>query len=474
MHMQQPTWRRPVALVASLALTLAPAQPVLASGFQLVEQNASGLGNAYAGQAAAVKDASAIYFNPAALTRIPGKQLVVAVNTIGIDTKFTDGGSTRPSLGALTFPVPTGGDGGQAGAWVPVPNGYLSYQAGKTVWLGLGFNAPFGLKTDWDSDWRGRFHGVKSEVRTYNLNPTLAVKVSDQFSLGFGASYQKLRATLTQNVPYGGIAVAVASQFGGAATAGILAQLGGPSGLAREGLVSIEGDDWTWGYNLGANLQLGERGRLGVSYRSRIKHEIAGAAEFGNAPTFATAGPLGALGSALNARFVGLPVTAKVELPDTLSIAAAYEGEKVELLGDWTRTGWSTIQALDIVSEGGTPLTSVPLNFEDTWRVGLGGNVKLNDDFKLRLGVAYDKAPVQDRFRTPRLPDNDRTWIAAGFEYKLSEKSALDLGAARLFIKDASSSLPNQDSPTASPKGALVGSYSASVNIVSLQFRQSF
>jgi long-chain fatty acid transport protein len=463
-----------LALAFALACASYPTQ-LLASGFQLVEQNGSGLGNAFAGQAASAKDASTIFFNPANLTRLSGKQIVLGVNPIGIKTEFTDSGSTRPLLGTVPIPVPLGTTGGNAGGWIPVPNGYFSWQVSKTVWAGVGVGAPFGLKTDWDADWMGRFKAIKSEVRTVNINPTLAVKVSDSFSLGAGANYQRLKATLSQGVAFGGIsygkAVQAAGPVGGAF---VLRALGGPAGLAMEGTSTVDGDTWSWGWNVGAALNVGKEGHIGASYRSKIKHDIEGGATFVGAPTFDLPGPLAPLGAGLNAAFASGPVKAHIELPETVSVAASYEGEKAEVMADYTWTGWTSIQALTVVRTDGNPLSSVPLNFKDTWRVGLGFNYKMTDAWLLRLGTAYDKTPVQDQYRTPRLPDEDRTWAALGFQYKVGKNGALDLGYAHLFVKNATSNLPNQDSPSAPPSGNLVGDYKTSVNIVSLQFRQSF
>jgi long-chain fatty acid transport protein len=112
---------RLLALVLTFGVAALPT-PVLASGFQLIEQNASGLGNAYAGQAAGVKNASAIYFNPAALTRVKGWNLVASVEPIGVSAEFTNVASTVPSAGGAPFPVPLGSEGGNAGKWIPVPN----------------------------------------------------------------------------------------------------------------------------------------------------------------------------------------------------------------------------------------------------------------------------------------------------------------------------------------------------------------
>lgn len=467
----------PSAVVLALASCLVPGT-VLASGFQLNEQNGSGLGNAYAGLAAGVRDASAIFFNPAALTGIEGGQLVLSVEGIGPSNSFTDTGSSPPFLPTsppFPLPISLGGDGGEAGSWTPVPNGYFSWQAGSSWWIGLGVGVPFGLTTEWDASWLGRFHAVKSSIKTVNINPTVAVKLGEVLSVGAGVNYQRLSAELTQNLAYGGTAFGAAGQVGGpAAAAGILAQLGGPAGLALEGPVAIKGDSWAWGWNAGVLLRLGDHGRLGASYRSKVKHDLEGDVTFTGAPTFSEQGPLGPIGAGLNAQFADGPVTATVELPDTVSLAAAFTGEKVDVLADWTWTGWSSIPSLDVFRTGGSELSGVPLQFEDSWRAAFGLGFQLSEPFKLRLGTAYDRTPVQDRYRTPRLPDQDRVWATAGFEMKVGEKGAIDLGYAHIFIKDGSSDLPNQSSATDAPSGTIVGTYQANVNIVAFQYRVSF
>ncbi len=247
-----------------------------------------------------------------------------------------------------------------------------------------------------------------------------------------------------------------------------------PQGRSLEGAGLISGDSKAWGWNAGALLKLGEQAHLGVSYRSKITHDITGDVTFEGAPTFSLPGALAPIGDGLNAKFANGPVKTTITLPETWSVAAAWENDKVEVLADWTWTGWSTVAALDIVREDDSALSSVPLQFQDTWRVGLGLNYRLNDAWTLRLGTAYDKAPVQDEFRTPRLPDNNRIWAAGGFEWKLSEKARVDVGYAHIFIKGGTSNLPNQETSTSTPVGALVGDYTAKTDILGAQLTLSF
>jgi long-chain fatty acid transport protein len=471
---------RLLALILTFGVAALPV-PVFASGFQLIEQNASGLGNAFAGQAAGVKNASAIHFNPAALTRVKGWNFVASVDPIGLSTKFSDTGSTVPSAGAFQFPVPLGNEGGDAGKWIPVPNGYLSGQVTERIWLGVGVNIPFGLETNWDPAWMGRFHATKSKVQALTVSPAIAVQVSDTLSIGGGASWQQLKADFNSGVAFGGLAFAGTAQavaayppaVQAAALAAVTAQLG-PSGRSLEGSGLISGDSKAWGWNAGALLKLGQQAHVGVSYRSKITHDVTGDVTFDGAPTFSLPGALAPIGAGLNAKFASGPVKTTITLPDTWSVAAAWENEKVEVLADWTWTGWTTVQSLDIVREDNSALSSVPLKFEDTWRVGLGLNYRLDDKWTLRLGTAYDKAPVQDEFRTPRLPDANRVWAAGGVEWKISQKARVDVGYAHIFIDEGSSNLPNQDTPTSTPVGALVGTYTSKTNILGAQITLQF
>jgi long-chain fatty acid transport protein len=473
---------RLLALVLTFGVAVAPTH-VFASGFQLFEQNASGLGNAFAGQAAGVKDASAIHFNPAALTRVKGWNIVASVDPVGLSNTFSDSGSTVPSAGPYVFNVPLGNNGGDAGKWIPVPTGYVSGQVTERIWLGVGVNVPFGLETDWDAAWMGRFHATKSKVRAITVTPAIALQLSDTLSVGGGANWQDFTADFNQGVAYGGLSFAGTAQalaglplppaVKAAALAAVTAQLGS-EGTALEGAGLIHGTSKAWGWNAGALLKLGAQGHLGVAYHSKVTHDITGDVTFQGAPTFALPGALAPIGDALNANFANGPVKTTITLPETWSVAAAVEHGKVEVLADWTWTGWSTLQSLDINRADDSSLSSVPLNFKDTWRIGLGLNYQMNDTWKLRLGTAYDKSPVQDQYRTPRLPDSDRVWAAGGFQWTLSPKARVDVSYAHIFIDKGTSSLLNQETATSTPVGDLVGTYSSKSDILGAQLTLSF
>jgi long-chain fatty acid transport protein len=335
----------------------------------------------------------------------------------------------------------------------------------------------------------GRFHATKSKVQALNVNPSVAFQVNDAVSLGAGINYQHLTADLNSTVPYGGLAYAGAGQaiaasglpaaVQGALMAGVLGQLGGPGGLTIEGPALVSGNSNAWGWNAGVLLKAGEQVHLGASYRSKVTHDVTGTVDFTGAPALLETGATGAIGTAINARFASGPVFTQIQMPDTFSVAGSWEQDKVELLADWTYTGWSSISSLDIIREGGAAeacstqatacVSSVPLTFQNTWRACLGANIKMNGNWTLRLGTAYDKSPVQNQYRTPRLPDNDRVWAAAGFQWRLTDRAHFDAGYAHLFIDNASSNLA--DKPTA---GTLVGEYNAKVDIVGAQLTLKF
>jgi long-chain fatty acid transport protein len=381
-----------------------------AAGFALVEQNVSGLGNAYAGQAASAQDASTIFFNPAGMTLLPDRQLVVAGHLIKPSAEFT--GTVSPAIG--------GGDGGDAGDWAFVPNAYFAYRVSPDIHLGVGLTAPFGLKTEYDADWIGRYQAIKSEVKTINLNPSIAYKVSETLSLGAGLNIQWIEAELTNRIPV----------------------YGGP-------LVTIKGDDYGWGYNLGALWQVTPATRIGLSYRSEVDYTLEGKSS--------TSGPV--------VGFLDGPITAEVTLPDSASLSVFHKlSPQWDLLADVTWTGWSDFDDLPIE---GTINKTTPENWKDILRYSLGVTWHMSDKLSWRGGVAYDEAPVSDIDRTPRIPDGARTWVAVGGQYRLSQQSLIDFGYAHLFVNDPG--LQSDDNGT-----TLNGVYDSRVDILSAQLTLNF
>ncbi|HET7774768.1 MAG TPA: outer membrane protein transport protein [Azospira sp.] len=384
-----------------------------AAGFQLMEQSASGLGNAFAGSAAVAENASTIYYNPAGMTQLQGRNASIGANFIDLSAKYTN----KPR-GATSLPAQAV-DGGDDGL---VPNGYLSYQLNDKWWLGIGIGAPFGMRTNYQRGWTGSVTAMDTDIKSMNINPSVAYKVNDAFSVGFGLDYMKFKATYSQN-------------------AGAL------------GVLTVKGDDTAWGWNAGALWNLSERTRLGLSYRSEIKQNLTG--------NYTTSTPFN--GAA------GLNLT----LPETWILSAYHKlNDRVELLADVSQTGWSSVPEILIKVPTLTPVggqVKKPYHWGDTLRVALGANYAVNDAFKLRFGVAFDEGVVSDQYRTARLPDQKRTWLTVGAQYKTSKDSAIDVGYAYIASKTASVHDPVAGTPL-----YLDGEFKSKVQVLGAQYSFSF
>lgn len=386
-----------------------------ASGFQLFEQNASGLGNAYAGSAAVADNASTIFFNPAGMTKLQAQEISVGAAAVKPGIKFTNTGSVTPAA----YGPNQGAESGDAGGWNLIPNAYVSSMLTKNLYLGLGVSAPFGLATQYDSNWWGRYQSIKFSVETLNVNPSLAYRVNDMISLGVGANMQHMKAVyISQAAP------------------GVQA--------------TLNAEDFAAGWNAGVLLQLAPTTRLGLSYRSAIKHSLNG--------TLSSPVPL----PALNA-----PVMTDIELPDMAIVSFTQGFGRLELLGDVSWTHWSTVDVVNIKYATGTLLKAINFEFKDTWRAALGANYKASEAWKIRFGVAFDQTPVPDaEHRSVSLPDSDRIGVATGVQWKPTQNSALDLGAEYLFMKASDINNPSA--------GLVKGDYSNNALILGTQFSMSF
>lgn len=395
------------ALIVSVWL----ANPAQGAGFALIEQNASGLGNAYAGQAAVAEDASTIFFNPAGLTYVEGRQVVAAGHLIMPSAEFSDAGST----------LAIRGDGGDAGVTAFVPNFYYAMDVTPDLKFGLGVNAPFGLTTEYDDTWAGQVQAIKSDLKTVNVNPALGWRVNDRLSLGFGLNWQYIEAELTQ----------------------------GTGAAVNPPEARMEGDDASWGWNIGVLWDIDGFNRLGIAYRAAIDHSLEGKLKT----------PLGAT-----------PVYADVEMPASASLSYWRRLSPAwELLADLTWTEWSSFEKLDVVRKADDAVLShIPEMWENAWRYSLGLTYRPSRAWTWRSGLAYDETPVPDAaHRTARIPDADRLWVALGGQYRFSPKAAVDFGYAQLFVKDAHIVHVNNGT-------LLRGNYDSRIDILGAQYTHNF
>ncbi len=440
-------------LFASLmTVTLGQAQ---AAGFALIEQSASGLGNAYAGAGASAQDASTIFFNPAGLMYLTGDQFVVAGHYLDPTAEFS--GSATNALGA---PI-TGGNGGDAGATGLVPNLYYNHQLPNGFVFGLGINAPFGLKTEYDANWVGRYHAIESDLKTVNINPTIAYKAAPNLSVGVGINIQYIEATLSQAINQTSSCVGVVlSQNPGMSASTALTVCGGLGVSTADASGEVKGDDWSYGYNFGLMYDITPGTRVGFAYRSKIKQELEGHADFTNADPFFTG----------NGLFVHTDITADVTLPESASLSLYHDiNSEWAILADATWTHWNRFQELRVDYDSNQPDSVTVEDWNNSMRYSLGANYRYNNTWLLRAGVAFDEEPIPDaQHRTPRVPGNDRTWLAIGANYAYTPAISFDVGYAHLFVEDSSID------DTSTTAGNITGSYDNSVDILSAQMNWSF
>ncbi len=411
-----------------------------AGGFALTEQGASGIGNAFAGASALGEDASTVFFNPAGMSRLKNFEVSLGGSLIKLDTKFT-GSATNPA--AMGGGVATGGNGGQAGGTAAIPHLYLVAPVGERIRVGLGVSVPFGLKTEYDADWVGRYQGIRSELRTINVNPTISWALSDGLAVAVGVNYQTIDTELTNAVVLG------------AGTAGT---------------TKLKADDSAWGWNAGVMWQAAPATRLGFSYRSGVKYGLSG--------DITTTNAAGAVVGAASGS-----ARADIELPSIWSVGLVQGlTPDLDLLAEATHTRWSVIDQIVVTDAASGGVRDIlALDFDNAWRFSVGANYRLSDALMLRAGVAYDQSPVKNaQTRTVRLPDADRTWLALGLRFKVCERGVLDVGYAHLFVRDADIDftrgqlVPGTTNVNPATATTLTGGYATSVDVLSVQYNQRF
>ncbi|RKZ88632.1 MAG: transporter [Gammaproteobacteria bacterium] len=418
------------------------------AGFAVMEQSVTGLGRAFAGSAAVAEDASTIFFNPAGLTYLSHSQMAAGLNLISPQSDFNDEGSKTG------FGAPLTGREGDAGNLAAVPNFYYAHRINDNTVAGIGVNAPFGLVTEYSDNWKGRYHAIKSDLLTININPSIAFKPSDKLSLGFGVNLQYIDLELTQAVDFGTIC------------AGVPAACAAPQ--ANDGKAKLTADDWSWGYNLGLIFQATEATRLALAYRSKISHHLTGDGKFTT--------PTNAQGVASFLNFTDASISGDVDLPESASLAVHHQvNEQWAVMADASWTRWDRFEELAISSPDPTnPLNSTKEeNWDNSMRYGLGLTYAYNDKWTFRSGVAFDETPISDEYRTARIPGEDRTWVALGASYNYSETITIDAGYTHIFVSDPEIN-ETLDAPSPALAHNLVGDYDASVDILGVQLRWTF
>lgn len=406
------------------------ASQAYAAGFQLSEQSSIQMGRAMAGAGVMGDDLSAVHYNPAGMTLLEGTRIQATGTWVAVNAEYKgDNGSTE--------------NGRKKGQLIPA--GYITHQLNDQVWLGLALTVPYGMGTDFARDWEGADRGNKSTILTFDMNPNIAWKVNEKFSVGAGLSLQYAKAKL-----------------------GMGKSIAGMSGNA-----TVEGDSWAWGWNVGMMYRPVETVRLGLAYRSHIAHNAEGHTTIETDAISALHMPAMSMVSDMKVR---------IKTPDTITFSAAWDATQDLTLSATARwSKWSNFDTLSIENSGfsGAPgmdqivsgyAKNVPVenHWDDTWFFSLGADYRLNDQWTVRGGVAYDQGPVENQYRMAVIPDTDRIWVAGGASYKFNKNLTFDFGATYI------TGVGDTDLYD-SPKGKRIGEFkSLDSYIVSAQMQYRF
>ncbi|EEY43665.1 long-chain fatty acid transport protein [Vibrio mimicus VM223] len=399
-----------------------------AAGFQLAEYSATGLGRAYAGEAAMADNASAQWRNPAMLTYLNGTQ--VSAGAIYVNPNVdVDGTVKHQQLGQ------TAASSKDFAHDAVIPNFYLSHQLNEQVVLGFALGTNYGMETDLGTEFAASHFGNQASVISKEANLNIAYQILPQLSIGGGVRY-----------------VMGEGHFGATAPAKNALKL--PQGTT---LKYMEGEDNSWGWQVGTAWQINEDHRLGFAYKSEVMMDFEGHAE----------------GITYGAYKPGMM---SIALPATAELASFHQlNEQWAIHASLNWTDWSSFKELTAVFPEKSDLIKSE-NWEDNYRFAIGTTYQYDAKLALRAGVAYDTSAVDDKNRTATIPETDRTWVSLGASYVATPQLTLDAGFTYIFAKDATISEPRDDSdkPSAFIGGAFDANVTGNVWLIGVQVNYRF
>jgi long-chain fatty acid transport protein len=417
---------------------------VSGAGFALHENSVRSMGTAYAGAGAnAGEEAATIFWNPAGMSRVEGSQFQIGGTYVGTTLEFENDGSSQSLLTSHgTVKTPGMGQTDDGGTDGFIPNLYAVTELNDRFKLGLGVFAPFGLSTEYDSGWIGRYHAVDSSIETICINPALSYRTTDRLTIGAGVSANYINAELTQ-------AVFVLDPTTGRQLA--------------DGYAKIDGDSWAYGLNAGILYSFGDESRIGLAYRSNAGHTLDGNR---------TLSGVGAMSGRVGSR-------TDLILPESIVASGVkYLNDQWSIMGDVLWTRWSHLEALRIRFDDSTADSVTLYDWNDSWRFAFGAEYRKNAQWTFRGGVALDQSPIPNaQRRNPRLPGSDRRWITFGATYRPSEKVRVDFAYA--YVKLDAASIDNTiDLTSGALPGAftdtLIGSYDSDSHLAGIEISLAF
>ncbi len=370
------------ALLISVLVTV----QAFAGGLYLGEFATPSMGVASAGAEAVCMDASTSFHNPAGMTRLKGNEFMLSNGLLKGIIEFGPDSSTTTS----------GGDGGDAGGYAPLLSAFYARSLSEDWKFGISLASISAAALDYGDSWAGRYQCQDVTIMTLTLNPTIAYRVNDWLSVGGGVAVMYADLDLNIAVP-------------------------NPNPSGPDGQAALDGDDVAFGANLAAMFELSERTRIGVTYWSKIEPEFSGDLEL--------KGPL-----------VGVSFGSDTDLtyPQFIRGGVYHElNDKWALLGTVAWEDWSELENLLISTNAFAD--EIPRNWDDTWHFAVGAHYRIDDEWLLQGGIAYDTNPVDAKDRTADMAVDEQVRVALGVQKKSDEKKTygfaleyIDFGEAKI------------------------------------------
>ncbi|HHF5750603.1 outer membrane protein transport protein [Haemophilus influenzae] len=389
-----------------------------AAAFQLAEVSTSGLGRAYAGEAAIADNASVVATNPALMSLFKTAQF--STGGVYIDSRINMNGDVDAAVKSLAMSFTKSGSASQRNV-VPgafVPNLYFVAPVNDKFALGAGMNVNFGLKSEYDDSYDAGVFGGKTDLSAINLNLSGAYRVTEGLSLGLGVNAVYAKAQVERNA--GIIVDSVKDQQVQRALKKVNSQTKIPNYLTSKDKSVVSLQDraaWGFGWNAGVMYQFNEANRIGLAYHSKVDIDF----------TDRTASSLGK-----NDIVAGKTGNLTFTLPDYLELSGFHQlTDKLAVHYSYKYTHWSRLTKLHASYENGEKAFDKELQYSNNSRVALGASYNLYEKLTLRAGIAYDQAASRHQ-RSAAIPDTDRTWYSLGATYKFTPNLSVDLGYAYL------------------------------------------
>lgn len=379
-----------------------------AGGYQINEQGVSGQGYGYAGRSSHIQDATIVFGNPAGMAFLNGPQLSLGGTYLDPSSRISNLDASRKIDSGLLQepPQPPSGTqiavgelpGSSQGDMVPaslVPSAFLVQPLNDRLTLGFGVYVPFGARSDYADDFKGRYFGDYTEVSVLSAQQSLSYRINPQWSVGGGLSFNNIDGELRRQLP-------TSSEFN-----------------AAEDIDSrVEGDDQAFGYHLGVIFRPDSMTTLGLAYRSSVDYNLEG--------RFNAFDPLGNVVRNDSA-------TLDITTPDTLDLSVTRQvTPKLSLMAGASRVGWSDFQEIRIIGSDSDVLTLERQEYKDTWAYAVGSEYQMTPVLALRAGITLDPSPTNAEYRSVRIPTDDRRIYSLGAGWEVSERLVLDFAYSYL------------------------------------------